>query len=100
MKRLFLSAIIAFLAINLGLYAQEKDTVQVEPEVKLELVWEKEFESPVSDFSLTEMNSIPVLKVVVTTDKVQILTGKNVKEIVTKSIRLSEKRNAPPLTWT
>jgi len=39
MKKILLSAIIAFLAINLGLYAQ--DTAQTEPKIKLELVWEK-----------------------------------------------------------
>ena len=46
MKKILLSAIIAFLAI--GLYAQ--DTAQVEPKVKLELVWKKEFEYPGADF--------------------------------------------------
>ena len=41
MKKLFISAIIALMAINLGLYAQGKDTTQAE--IKLELIWEKEF---------------------------------------------------------
>jgi len=41
MKKILLSAIIAFLAINLGLYGQ--DTAQVEQKVKLELVYKKDF---------------------------------------------------------
>jgi hypothetical protein len=41
MKKLFLSSIIAFLAISLGLYAQ--DTAQAEPKVKLQLVYKKDF---------------------------------------------------------
>ena len=45
MKKLFISAIIALMAINLGLYAQGKDTTQAK--IKLELVWEKEFPEPV-----------------------------------------------------
>lgn len=51
-------AVIALMAINLGLYAQEK--VQGKPlpvqqqtgEIRLELVWEKEFEEAVTDFAL------------------------------------------------
>jgi len=41
MKNFILTAIIALVAISTGLYAQEKDTAQVEPRIKLELVWEK-----------------------------------------------------------
>jgi len=48
MRRLFLSITIALMALNIGLYAQ--DTAQAEPKVKLELVWEKEFEGMISDY--------------------------------------------------
>jgi len=49
MKKFILTAIIALMAIN-GLYAQ--DTAQAKPQVKLELMWEKEFEEVVTDFAL------------------------------------------------
>jgi hypothetical protein len=48
MRRLFLSSIIAFLAISLGLYAQ-KDTAQAEPKVNLKVVYEKTFDEPILD---------------------------------------------------
>ncbi len=88
MKRILLVSIIALMATTLGLYAQEKDSAQAEPQIKLELVWEKEFESPVSDFSLTEINGMPALQVVVTADKVQFL-AKERKEISTRSLQLN-----------
>jgi hypothetical protein len=43
MKNLFLTAIIALMAIN-GLYAQGKDTAQEQSEIKLELVYQKPFD--------------------------------------------------------
>ena len=90
MRRFSLLAIvIALTAMNSGLYGQEKDTAQLDSQIELELVWEKEFESPVLNFSLTEMNGIPTLEVVITTDKVQFFTGKNVKEIQTKSYEIN-----------
>ena len=52
MKKLLFIVIVALVAINIWLYAQEKDTVQAEPEIKLELVWEREFEEPVIDFTI------------------------------------------------
>ena len=45
-----LATIIALMAMNSGLYAQEKDTVQTEPQVKLELVWEKEFSERITNY--------------------------------------------------
>ena len=39
MKKLFMSIIIALMAVSSGLYAQEKETAQGEPKVKLELVY-------------------------------------------------------------
>ena len=84
-----LAIVIALTAMNSGLYGQEKDTAQLDSQIELELVWEKEFESPVLNFSLTEMNGIPTLEVVITTDKVQFFTGKNVKEIQTKSYEIN-----------
>jgi outer membrane protein assembly factor BamB len=57
MKKLFVSAIIVLVAINLGLYAQEKDMTQAESEVKLELMWEKEFEGVINDY-VVETNKI------------------------------------------
>lgn len=48
MKKLFSVTIICFMAmVNIGLYAQEKDTTQTE--IKLELIWEKEFPEPVPE---------------------------------------------------
>jgi outer membrane protein assembly factor BamB len=44
MKKLFLSAIIALMAITLGLYAQEKEKTQTEPKVTLELIYQKNFD--------------------------------------------------------
>jgi len=49
MKRLSIAIIIAWMAIA-GLYAQEKSKVQGEPGIKLEPVWEKEFEVPITDY--------------------------------------------------
>jgi outer membrane protein assembly factor BamB len=46
MKNLFLTAIIAVMAINLGLYAEEK--AQAEPKVTLELVYKMEFNKIIS----------------------------------------------------
>lgn len=53
MKNLFLSAIITLMAINLGLYAQEKETAQAEQPVQtenvtLELLYKKEFNEIIS----------------------------------------------------
>jgi hypothetical protein len=50
MRRLFLSITIALMALNIGLYAQGKDTAHQEPKVKLELVWEKEIPIKVKDW--------------------------------------------------
>ncbi len=58
-----LTIVIAFVA-SLGLYAQEKDTFQTEPKVKLELVWEKEFSEGIVDVALYEDNLMP--RVVIT----------------------------------
>ena len=85
MKRILLVSIIVLLAI--GPYAQEKDTVQVEPQIKLELVWEKEFESPISDFTLNiakDDKSYP--NVVVLGSKVVILDDKGKKSIEIKGL--------------
>lgn len=49
MKRILLSAIIAFWAINFGLYGQEKDSFQTEPKVNLKVVYEKIFDEPIVD---------------------------------------------------
>jgi len=62
-RKLFLTTIIALMAtVPIGLYAQEK--VQEEPQIKLELVWEKEFPEGMVDVALYESTLIP--KVVVT----------------------------------
>jgi hypothetical protein len=61
MKKLFLSSIIAFLAISLGLYAQ--DTAQAEPKVRLEKVWEKEIPEGVKDFVFLDENGYNVFSV-------------------------------------
>lgn len=79
--------VIALLA-SLGLYAQEKDTAQIESSVKLELVWEKEFESPILDYTCSDGENSPTLQVVITTDKVQFLT-KETREIPTRSFQLN-----------
>ncbi len=50
MRNFILTTTIALMAINLGLYAQEKDTAQGESQIKLELVWEKEFTEPIVDY--------------------------------------------------
>lgn len=56
MKELLLATIIALMAVSSGLYAQEKETAQIEPlpvgqtdEITLELVWEKEIPSLIKD---------------------------------------------------
>lgn len=41
MRKFILTTIIAFVAIS-GLYGQEKDTAQVEPKIRLELIYKKE----------------------------------------------------------
>ncbi|MCK4255417.1 PQQ-binding-like beta-propeller repeat protein [candidate division WOR-3 bacterium] len=53
MKGLFIAIIIMLLVIGyLGLNAQKEEMVQTEPEIKLELVWEKEFEEEITDFAI------------------------------------------------
>lgn len=49
MKKLFLSVIIALIAISIGLYAQEKEAAQGEPKVDLQVVYEKTFDEPIVD---------------------------------------------------
>lgn len=49
MRRLFISAIIAMMAISTGLYAQEEDTAQGEPKVNLKVVYERTFDEPIVD---------------------------------------------------
>jgi outer membrane protein assembly factor BamB len=48
MRRLFIT-VIALMAISIGLYAQEKDTAQMEPKVELKVVYEKTFDEPIVD---------------------------------------------------
>ena len=48
MRRFSLLAIvIALMAMNSGLYAQEKDTAQTESKVELKVVYEKTFDEPI-----------------------------------------------------
>jgi WD40 repeat protein len=63
MRRLFLSITIALMALNIGLYAQGKDTAHQEPKVKLELVWEKEIPEGVKDFVFLDENGYNVFSV-------------------------------------
>lgn len=65
MKNILISTIIALMAISLGLYAQEKGNAQEEPKVKLELVWEKEFEKGIINVAFSDDMTI-----VVTEDKI------------------------------
>jgi len=60
MRRFSLLVIIVLMAISLGLYAQEKDTAQVKPDVKLELVWEKEIPEGTSDIVFLDENGYNV----------------------------------------
>jgi outer membrane protein assembly factor BamB len=86
-----MSVLTALLIFNHRLYAQEKYTVQEEPKIKLELVWEKEYEAPILDFIYSEGKNGPALQVVITTDKVQFFSMKETKEIITKDIQLNRK---------
>ena len=49
MRRILLVSFIALMAMNSGLYAQEKDTAQTESKVKLNVVYEKTFDEPIVD---------------------------------------------------
>ncbi|MGQ9535484.1 MAG: hypothetical protein ACUVTF_09710 [bacterium] len=95
MRKLFLLAtIIAFLAM--GLYGQEKETTQVEPKVhpvrdsvlkdktfsngvKLELVWEKEYEGPVFNFAISTDREGETYPNVVISFKAMIFNNKSMK---------------------
>jgi hypothetical protein len=48
------------MALNIGLYAQGKDTAHQEPKVKLELVWEKEIPEGTSDIVFLDENGFNV----------------------------------------
>jgi hypothetical protein len=91
MRRLFLSSIIAFLAISLRLYAQ--DTAQAEPKVKLELVWEKEFEAVVGEYILNvDEKGEPFLYVVsLFSDTLYQVNFAKDKESKIINLRLNEK---------
>jgi|GEM_PF-2111407 len=90
MKRILFLAIVAFLAGNLGLYGQEKDTAQIEPKVKLELVWEKEFGSPVVDFAIeNDKQDESYVSVVIIGGEVLII---NKKGTITKELSGIEKK--------
>ncbi len=55
MKKVLTSAIIAFMAVSISLYAQEKDTTQGAPlskqtgEVDLQVIYEKMFDDTIAD---------------------------------------------------
>ncbi|KPJ71233.1 hypothetical protein AMJ52_08795 [candidate division TA06 bacterium DG_78] len=49
MRGLFLTTIIASMAINIGLYAQEEEMVQEKPKIELSVVYEKTFDDTVVD---------------------------------------------------
>ncbi|MCK4235291.1 PQQ-binding-like beta-propeller repeat protein [candidate division WOR-3 bacterium] len=55
MKKLFISAIIALMAISLGLYAQEKNATQEDPKMELQVVYEKTFTDPIVDVIFGEV---------------------------------------------
>lgn len=54
MRRVLISTIIALMAINLGLYAQEEEAAQIEPKVDLQVVYEKTFDDPIVDVIFDE----------------------------------------------
>lgn len=49
MKNVFIYTIIALMAINLGLYAQKKETTQEKSKIELSVVYEKTFDEPIVD---------------------------------------------------
>ena len=55
MKKLFIAAIIALMAVNLGLYAQEKNATQEDPKMELQVVYEKTFTDPIVDVIFGEV---------------------------------------------
>lgn len=79
MKNVFIFTIIALMAISSGLYAQEKEVVQEEPlpvqqqtgEIRLELVWEKEFEEGIVDVAFDKEMLLPKI----------IITGKSLTAV-------------------
>lgn len=91
MKKLFLTAIITLMSISLGLYAQEKQTAQTEPKVKL--LWEKEFEDTVRDFSIGELsNGETYVKVLITKNWVHFYDE---KMSIKRRIDLLPERDSP-----
>ena len=83
-QRILLVSIIALLAI--APYAQEKDTVQVEPKIKLELVWEKEIPAGINDIVFLDENGYNVFssqcknpEKAIKEMKMLLLSGKKVK---------------------
>jgi len=49
MKNVFIYTIIALMAINLGLYAQEKETTQEKSKIELTVIYEKTFDDTIVD---------------------------------------------------
>ncbi len=66
MRKLFLLAMVCFMImVNIRLYAQEKGATQGETEIKLELIWEKEFPEGIIDVAFQGLDNL-MPKVVVT----------------------------------
>lgn len=85
MKNMSWLTIIFPVVVAIQVHGQEKNATQVEPGIKLELVWEKEFEEPITDFTLNiAKDGRSYANVVVLGSKVVILDdkGKKTSEIM------------------